>query len=111
MTDERPVYVGLIRREIPQEAWSEAEEEFGGSDGALGSVPENCTDEEPSGSLALLGIEEIAEAIDAATETVTQWYLEGELPEPDALLDCGPIWFEQSLRFWMAVKVAPPIPV
>jgi predicted DNA-binding transcriptional regulator AlpA len=52
----------------------------------------------------LLGIAEIAEALDQKAATVAQWYHRGQLPEPVAKLKMGPVWSERSLRSWMACR-------
>jgi hypothetical protein len=58
----------------------------------------------PSTRAKLLGIAEIAESVGVPRGTVAQWHRRGQLPEPDALLKCGPIWSERSLNGWLEAR-------
>lgn len=57
----------------------------------------------------LYGIAEIAEALDVDRVLVAQWYrrsrqgLSGglDLPEPDAVLYMGPVWFAKTIAPWI----------
>jgi hypothetical protein len=50
--------------------------------------------------MKLYGIAEIAEAFRVAPGTVAQWHHRGQLPEPDARLEIGPVWAEETFRAW-----------
>jgi hypothetical protein len=50
--------------------------------------------------LDVLGLKEVAALVDRNTVTVRSWYQRGHLPEPDALLSCGPIWRRTTISRW-----------
>lgn len=57
----------------------------------------------------LYGIKEIADALGVSRHLVAQWYrrssngLPGgmEMPDPDAVLSMGPIWFGKTIAPWI----------
>lgn len=54
----------------------------------------------------LLGLTEISELTDTNYKLVQQRYRRGLLPEPVALLACGPIWLKQDIVSYSKRKAA-----
>ena len=50
--------------------------------------------------LAVLGLSELASVLGVKPGTVRQWHHRGQLPEPDAVLACGPVWRQSTIDKW-----------
>lgn len=51
-----------------------------------------------SRKLDVLGLFEIGTENRVRPRTVAAWYYRGHLPEPDAILACGPIWRRSTIE-------------
>lgn len=51
--------------------------------------------------MKVYGIKEIAEALGARRQTVSQWFKRGHLPDPDERLASGPVWLAKTIEPWI----------
>jgi len=51
--------------------------------------------------LEIVGITEVAAISEIPTATIKTWQRRGQLPTPDAVLACGPIWRRSTIERWM----------
>ena len=56
------------------------------------------------------GLTEIARRLGIPVGTVRQWYHRGKLPEPSGVLAMGPLWLEDRIGPWFALKAAEGFP-
>ncbi len=54
----------------------------------------------PANRGRLLGISEVADMFGVRRDTVDKWRTRDVLPEPDADLHAGPVWWETTLIRW-----------
>lgn len=57
--------------------------------------------------LRLMGIAEIAEALNQKRGTVSQWHRRGKLPPPDATLKMGAVWRAETIERWQESESTP----
>lgn len=57
--------------------------------------------------LKVVGAAEVAFLLGVHPMTVGKWRRSGKLPEPDALLACGPIWRRTTIVEWAMAKGRP----
>lgn len=50
--------------------------------------------------LKVVGAAEVAHLLGIHPMTVGKWRRSGKLPDPDALLACGPIWRRTTITTW-----------
>jgi predicted DNA-binding transcriptional regulator AlpA len=56
--------------------------------------------------LSLVGLTEITEMTGASYTNVKAWHRRGQLPDPVAVLACGPIWQTREIKRWMKRRAA-----
>lgn len=54
--------------------------------------------------LAILGAAEFAQRLGMTTNVFSVRRGRGQLPPPDAILSCGPIWRESTVARWEATR-------
>lgn len=62
--------------------------------------------ETPPAAVELLGSRELADYLGLQPGTIVKYRQRGTLPEPVAVLACGPIWLKQDVERWASQRAA-----
>lgn len=55
-------------------------------------------------SATVYGVAELARAAGVKPRTIASYLSRGRVPEPDARLECGPVWFGPTIEPWIAAR-------
>lgn len=50
----------------------------------------------------VMGVAEVAQLLGVTRSAVSTWRRRGQMPEPWAVLECGPLWWEAQFEHWVS---------